>query len=46
MLIVLPKGRLLKEIKNLLELIGISFEDSTRKLVMDTFFERYQSSNP
>ena len=36
MLIVLPKGRLLKEIKNLLELIGISFEDSSRKLVMDT----------
>ena len=36
MLIVLPKGRLLKEIKNLLEKIGISFEDSSRKLVMDT----------
>ena len=36
MLIVLPKGRLLKEIRNLLELIGISFEDSSRKLVMDT----------
>ena len=36
MLIVLPKGRLLKEIKNLLELIGISFDDSSRKLVMDT----------
>tara|TARA_B100001121_G_scaffold22032_1_gene17091 strand:+ start:5879 stop:6502 length:624 start_codon:yes stop_codon:yes gene_type:complete len=36
MLIVLPKGRLLKEIKNLLEKIGISFEDSSRKLVMNT----------
>ena len=36
MLIVLPKGRLLKEIKNLLERIGISFDDSSRKLVMDT----------
>ena len=36
MLIVLPKGRLLKEIKNLLEQIGISFDDSSRKLVMDT----------
>ena len=36
MLIVLPKGRLLKEIKNLLEQIGISFEDSSRRLVMDT----------
>ena len=36
MLIVLPKGRLLKEIKNFLELIGISYEDSSRKLVMDT----------
>ena len=36
MLIVLPKGRLLKEIKNLLELIGVSFKDSSRKLVMDT----------
>ena len=36
MLIVLPKGRLLKEIRNLLELIGISFEDSSRKLVIDT----------
>ena len=35
MLIVLPKGRLLKEIKNLLELIGISYEDSSRKLVTD-----------
>ena len=36
MLIVLPKGRLLKEIKNLLKQIGISFDDSSRKLVMDT----------
>ena len=36
MLIVLPKGRLLKEIKNLLEKIGVSFEDSSRKLVMNT----------
>ena len=36
MLIVLPKGRLLKEIKSILEKIGISFEDSTRKLVIDT----------
>ena len=36
MLIVLPKGRLLKDIKNLLEEIDISFEDSSRKLVMDT----------
>ena len=36
MLIVLPKGRLLKEIKNLLEEIGVSFEDSSRKLVMNT----------
>ena len=36
MLIVLPKGRLLKEIKNLLAQVGISFEDSSRKLVMDT----------
>ena len=36
MLIVLPKGRLLKEIKNFLEQIGISFDDSSRKLVMDT----------
>ena len=36
MLIVIPKGRLLKEIKNLLELTGISFDDSSRKLVMDT----------
>tara|TARA_B100000035_G_C21031426_1_gene568721 strand:- start:282 stop:905 length:624 start_codon:yes stop_codon:yes gene_type:complete len=36
MLIVLPKGRLLKEIKNILDNIGISFENSSRKLVMDT----------
>tara|TARA_B100001559_G_C16282503_1_gene521314 strand:- start:95 stop:718 length:624 start_codon:yes stop_codon:yes gene_type:complete len=36
MLIVLPKGRLLKEIKNLLEQIDIFFDDSSRKLVMDT----------
>tara|TARA_B100000900_G_scaffold415566_1_gene445994 strand:+ start:383 stop:1006 length:624 start_codon:yes stop_codon:yes gene_type:complete len=36
MLLVLPKGRLLKEIKNLLEEVGVSFEDSSRKLVMDT----------
>ena len=36
MLLVLPKGRLLKEIKILLQNIGISFDDSSRKLVMDT----------
>ena len=36
MLIVLPKGRLLKKIKTLLEKVGISFDDSSRKLVMDT----------
>ena len=36
MLLVLPKGRLLKEIKILLDNIGISFDDSSRKLVMDT----------
>ena len=36
MLIVLPKGRLLPELKNLLEKIGISFNNSSRKLVIDT----------
>lgn len=36
MLLVLPKGRLLKEIKILLQDIGISFDDSSRKLVMET----------
>ena len=36
MLIVLPKGRLLNKIKTLLEKVGISFDDSSRKLVMDT----------
>ena len=36
MLLVLPKGRLLKEIKILLHDMGISFDDSSRKLVMDT----------
>ena len=36
MLIVLPKGRLLKKIKTLLDEVGISFDDSSRKLVMDT----------
>ena len=36
MLIVLPKGRLLKKIKTLLEKVDISFDDSSRKLVMDT----------
>ena len=36
MLLVLPKGRLLPELKNLLEKIGISFNNSSRKLVIDT----------
>ena len=36
MLIVLPKGRLLKKIKILLEKVDIFFDDSSRKLVMDT----------
>ena len=36
MLIVLPKGRLLKKIKTLLEKVDIFFDDSSRKLVMDT----------
>tara|TARA_B100001027_G_scaffold211510_1_gene179786 strand:- start:1793 stop:2416 length:624 start_codon:yes stop_codon:yes gene_type:complete len=36
MLIALPKGRLLKKIKALLDEVGISFDDSSRKLVMDT----------
>ena len=36
MLIVLPKGRLLPELKSLLEKIGLSFDDSSRKLVIET----------
>lgn len=36
MLIVVPKGRLLKDVKNILIDIGISFDDSSRKLILDT----------
>ena len=36
MLIVVPKGRLLKDVKNILLDIGISFNDSSRKLILDT----------
>ena len=36
MLIVVPKGRLLKDVKNILLDIGISFDDSSRKLILDT----------
>lgn len=36
MLIVVPKGRLLKDVKNILQDIGISFDDSSRKLILDT----------
>ena len=36
MLIVVPKGRLLKDVKNLLLDIGISFDDSSRKLILET----------
>tara|TARA_Y100000816_G_scaffold292577_1_gene288760 strand:- start:7829 stop:8437 length:609 start_codon:yes stop_codon:yes gene_type:complete len=36
MLIVIPKGRLLGEIKSLLSSIGINFDDSSRKLILDT----------
>ena len=36
MLIVVPKGRLLKDVKNILQDIGISFDDSSRKLILET----------
>ena len=36
MLIVVPKGRLLKDVKNILLDIGISFDDSSRKLILDS----------
>ena len=36
MLIVVPKGRLLKDVKNILLDIGVSFDDSSRKLILDT----------
>ena len=36
MLLVVPKGRLLKDVKNILLDIGISFDDSSRKLILDT----------
>ena len=36
MLIVVPKGRLLKDVKNILLDIGISFDDSSRKLILET----------
>ena len=36
MLIVVPKGRLLRDVKNILLDIGISFDDSSRKLILDT----------
>ena len=42
MLIVIPKGRLLGEIKSLLSSIGINFDDSSRKLILDTS-KRYDS---
>ena len=36
MLIVVPKGRLLKDVKNILLDIGVSFDDSSRKLILET----------
>ena len=42
MLLVLPKGRLLPELKNLLEKIGISFNNSSRKLVIDTSIKGFK----
>ena len=44
MLLVLPKGRLLKEIKILLQDIGISFDESSRKLVMETSIKNLQDA--
>ena len=36
MLIALPKGRLLPEIKKLFLKIGIEFDSDSRKLIIDT----------
>ena len=36
MLIALPKGRLLPEIKNIFSKIGIEFNENSRKLIIDT----------
>ena len=36
MLIALPKGRLLPEIKNIFFKIGIEFNENSRKLIIDT----------
>ena len=36
LLLALPKGRLLNEIKGLLEKVGIEFDDKSRKLIIST----------
>ena len=36
MLIALPKGRLLPEIKDLFYKIGIEFDENSRKLIIET----------
>ena len=36
MLIALPKGRLLPEIKDIFSKIGIEFNENSRKLIIDT----------
>lgn len=36
LLLALPKGRLLNEVKGLLEKIGIEFDDKSRKLIINT----------
>ena len=36
LLLALPKGRLLNEVKVLLEKVGIEFDDKSRKLIINT----------
>ena len=36
LLLALPKGRLLNEVKGLLEKVGIEFDDKSRKLIINT----------
>ena len=36
LLLALPKGRLLSEVKGLLEKVGIEFDDKSRKLIINT----------
>ena len=42
MLIALPKGRLLPEIKKLFLKVGIEFDSDSRKLIIDTSNENFK----